>query len=170
MPLLHSHIILSRDAHSRAFFNFQSGTGWFLDQLHTCSPVLEHLFPGLCSHFSGVYPLALGCTLQSCNPCNCPAMRLKKELGVCNRDISNLLDRKYYKSEAKVLEQHPTVYGQGQAGQSSNFCYSVDDEATSYRGSDIRRAPWLPGEQLKECTLPQLFRLATITRANVSCW
>lgn len=56
-------------------------------------------------------------------------MRPKEEPGASDRDISDLLDRVSYKLEAKVLEPHPTphpvwVYGHGQAGHSSNLCYT----------------------------------------------
>lgn len=57
--------------------------------------------------------LVLGCAPQSCSPCGCSVMRPKKESGVSDGDISDLLDREPYKSEAKVPERHPTTYTDG---------------------------------------------------------
>ena len=43
----------------------------------------------------------LGCTLQACNACTCPALQPKKESGVSNRDIGGLMDGGAYLSEAR---------------------------------------------------------------------
>jgi len=48
----------------------------------------------------------LGCASQSCNPCNFPTARPKKEPWV-KKDINVLLNKESYKSEAKVLEWQP---------------------------------------------------------------
>ena len=49
----------------------------------------------------------LGCTPQACKPCSCPATGWKTEPGVSTRDVSDLLDRKSNKSEAKVWSDTP---------------------------------------------------------------
>ena len=109
----------------------------------------------------------LGCAPQPCSLCNCPATRPKKKPGVSGRDISDLLDRDSYKSEAKVLEQHPTIYGQRQAGQSSNLRCTGEEEATVIGG--------MTSEGLLCCQgtagtrPPQLFGFPTIGTAAVSC-
>ena len=43
----------------------------------------------------------LGCSVQACSPCTCPASRLKKEPGDRNNDLSGLMNRRSYTSEAK---------------------------------------------------------------------
>lgn len=75
----------------------------------------------------------LSCALKACNPCRCPVMRPKKEPGVNDRDTICLLDRDSYKSEAKVLEQYPTMYGQWQVGQGISLHCTWKEEATDYR-------------------------------------
>ena len=56
----------------------------------------------------------LGRTPQACKPCSCPALWPKKEPGYSNRDISGVLDRGSYASEAKGPGATPpwcTAYG-----------------------------------------------------------
>lgn len=72
----------------------------------------------------------LGCTLWTCKLCSLPALRLKKEPEDSERDIKDLLDRRSYLSETKILEQHPTVNGRRQAEHSSHLHYSGKKEAT----------------------------------------
>ncbi|KAJ8797407.1 hypothetical protein J1605_017635 [Eschrichtius robustus] len=45
-------------------------------------------------------------------------------------------------------------------GRSNNLPYTGEEEAISYNGRDIRRAPWFPGGLL-EYASPQLFELET---------
>lgn len=64
----------------------------------------------------------------------------------------------------KVLEWHPTMDGGYQAGQSSNLHYSGEKEATSYRRTDVRWAPQLPGKPHPS----QPLRVKLIMRAGIS--
>ena len=49
----------------------------------------------------------LGCTSWASQVHTCPNSRPKKEPGVCNRDISGLMDMGSYKSEAKSWSNTP---------------------------------------------------------------
>lgn len=87
----------------------------------------------------------LSCALQACSPCRCPVMRPKKEPGVNDRVTSGLLDRDCYKSEAKVLEQHPTMYGQWQVRQGISLHCTRKEEATDYREHGHWKITWFLG-------------------------
>ena len=114
--------------------------------------------------------LLLGCIPQSQNICNCPASRLKKEPGVSDRDITNLLDRESYKSEAKTQEWHPTLYGGWQTGLHSILCYSREEETTGYKGNDGQEDFLGTRGTVGGTHRQQLFRLATVLNTDISCW
>ena len=58
----------------------------------------------------------LGCILQASKPYTYPSLRLKKEPGVSNRDLSVLMGTGILRVWSKVLEWYPTVCGRWQAG------------------------------------------------------
>ena len=49
----------------------------------------------------------MGCTLQANKACTCPALSLKKEPGVSNRDLSGLMNGEAYTSEARSWSNIP---------------------------------------------------------------
>ena len=49
----------------------------------------------------------MACSPQACKPCSCPATGWKTEPRVSTRKVSDLLDRKSYKSELKVWSDTP---------------------------------------------------------------
>ena len=52
----------------------------------------------------------LGCSLQACKPCTCPAPRIKKEPWVSHRDIDGLIDGGILHIwSSKFPERHPNV-------------------------------------------------------------
>ena len=60
----------------------------------------------------------LGCSVQACSPCTCPASRLKKEPGGSNSDLSGLIDRRSYMPEANSWIDIPLyAHGAGRTGQ-----------------------------------------------------
>lgn len=83
----------------------------------------------------------LGCTLQACGPCGCSALRLKKEPGDSDRDVSGLLDRGPYKSAAKgpgVTSHH---LQQTEIGHGGSFCSLGEKEVIVYRGDRCKVGP-----------------------------
>ena len=85
----------------------------------------------------------LHCTPQSCDSCNIPARRLKEETRVSNGDINDLLDRGN-KSEAKVLEQHPTVYGCSAKGrQDPAAIFATQGRSLSVMGARYQKGSFI---------------------------
>ena len=72
----------------------------------------------------------LDCNPQNCKPCNCPAVRLKKE----PRDINNLLDRESYKSEAESRSGTPLWVADGRQDRAAIFTPGRGKEDTIYKG------------------------------------
>ena len=58
----------------------------------------------------------LGCTVyKAYKACTCPALRLKKELQVSNRDINCFMSGGSYKSKAESRSNNPVCMQQTQA-------------------------------------------------------
>ena len=74
--------------------------------------------------------------LLGCKPCNCPALRLKKEPEVCGRDIDGLLGKGSCMSQ-RVLEQLHSVGCTWQAGSGSPLCYTGEKRLPFIGGTDI---------------------------------
>lgn len=88
----------------------------------------------------------LRCTLHTCKPCTCPALRPNKEPRVSNRDVSGLRDGGTFVSEARSLSD-------------TLLCAADDKQDTAIisatwgrrrlpyiEGIDIRWAHLLPGK------------------------
>ena len=78
---------------------------------------------------------------------SCPASRLKKIPGVSNRDISGLMDRGAYMSEAGSRSEILTCVARGRAGHSSALFSPGSGETTSYKEFDIMWALQFQGSQ-----------------------
>ena len=93
----------------------------------------------------------LGCIPRACKPCNCSAERLKKEPRDSDRDISGLLYRESYKSEAKSWSDNPLYTAAGRQDMATVFATGDGGRGVRRRlpvigGIDVSLAYQLPGK------------------------
>lgn len=79
----------------------------------------------------GVRKTVLDCTPKACKPCTCPDSRPRKEPRVSRRDISDLMVRGVYMSEAGSCSDTPLCVAE--AGRAwHRLCSQEEGEVTSY--------------------------------------
>ena len=83
------------------------------------------------------WPQLLSCTLEVCKSCACPAVRLKKEPRVCDRDINDVMDEgAYYTSEARPWNDTPQCAVDGGQNVPAGFTLGGGNrKAISYKGN-----------------------------------
>lgn len=92
----------------------------------------------------------LGCTVQACKPCTCPALRPGKEPGVSSRDVGSLTAAGAYVSEAKSWSYTLPCAADNRQDTAAVFAAGGRGRLPVMGGIDSRWAHWLPGKLAKE--------------------